>query len=448
MIYNENHTALKHKNWIFISIAIAMTLSFIPAEFIFPPLIAVLGLFFGLFLILFISNEPEDGIFLFNIFILAFLWRVIAALFLYHFVFLHNGTGLLGDSWSYSDNGFHILRFWKQGIKNFNEIAVRVMPFNTAGNLGSYDVWNAMIYSFAGRSPLSVIFINSLAASLTSILVYSITLEIYDKKAAKFSAILTCFWPSAFFWSIQNLKEPISAFLVCLLIWVYVRLKKQFRFYLVFIGVLAFLALKEFRGVALIVFIVALSLSFLLPIWKSRKIACLVLIMVLAMIYFLNEANIKIWISKAINERIGESLLDAIYKRRSYQAYGGSAYLANFDFRDPLKFLLYLPVGLLVAWLAPFPWQWGSILQITTIPEMLVYYALLFYLIAGIKYIINHKMNKAGIIVNFVFIMQLVLAVAEGNIGTLFRHRAMILPLIFILASIGFAERRKTINGA
>jgi hypothetical protein len=33
--------------------------------------------------------------------------------------------------------------------------------------------------------------------------------------------------------------------------------------------------------------------------------------------------------------------------------------------------------------------------------------------------------------------MMLVLAFIEGNIGTLFRHRAMVLPFMFILVGVG-----------
>lgn len=443
---------LKTGKWILIGIVIAVVMSFAPLEITSPIFIATLGLSFGLFLVFLFQDDSKDRVILLNIFILAFLSRIIASVFLYNFVFLRNGTGLLGDAWPHSDNGYHILGLWQQGIKDFETIAIMLEPINNAGNLGFYDVWNAMIYSFTGLSPLSVVFINCLAASLTILVVYHITAQIYDRKAARLAAILIAFWPSAFLWSIQNLKEAVSAFLICVLVWICVRLWKKFSFYLIFLGILTAFALQEFRGVGFAVFVVALFVSFLLPYYRYRKIEGLVLVAFLFLLFFLYRdwVNIKPWLSNVINTEIDTSFLDFIYEKRGFRATGGSAFLTNFDFRNPLKLVLYLPVGIFVAWLAPFPWQMGSMLQIASIPETLCYYVFLFYMAAGIKYIMRHKVREAGIIITMIFIMLVCLALIEGNIGTLFRHRSMVFPLMSVLGGIGFFERKKgkKVNGA
>jgi hypothetical protein len=127
---------------------------------------------------------------------------------------------------------------------------------------------------------------------------------------------------------------------------------------------------------------------------------------------------------------------------RTVRAYGNTAFLSNLDITDPVSFIFFVPVALLVAWLAPFPWQMGSLSQITVIPEMIAYYLLLPSIFLGWGFIMRHRIREGGLIVVYIFIMMLVLAFIEGNIGTLFRHRAMVLPFMFILAGIGLDKRK------
>ena len=135
--------------------------------------------------------------------------------------------------------------------------------------------------------------------------------------------------------------------------------------------------------------------------------------------------------------------LDWLYMMRTYRVYGGSAFLSGWDFTNPLVFALFTPIALIVAWLAPFPWQLGSALQVMALPEMLIYYLLIVPMFLGIKFVLKNKIREGGIIVVYIFVMLFVLAFVEGNIGTLFRHRAMVLPFIFILAGVGLSPKKE-----
>ena len=79
----------------------------------------------------------------------------------------------------------------------------------------------------------------------------------------------------------------------------------------------------------------------------------------------------------------------------------------------------------------------GSVSQITVMPEMLLYYALLPAMFLGWSFVMKHRIREGGLIIVYIAIMMLVLAFIEGNIGTLFRHRAMVLPFMFILVGVG-----------
>jgi len=423
---------------------IALAVNFLPSEgVVFPFLIFCIGLSIGIF---FINLMPEqDNKFLMPLFLLAFLSRIFASVFFFNTVFLRNGTGMLGDSWPFSQSGYDVLQMWLAGIRDIKTITDNMMKITASGNLGSYDFWNAVVYFFTGKSPVSVIFINCLAGSLAFIFIYYITKQMCSIKAARMAAILTAFWPSTFIWSIQNLKEPISIFLIVFLMWAMLNLKTRFRFHFIFLVLILSLALKEMRLVSFFVFyILVVPFALFLSICRSKRLEFIFLgILIIFGGVFLFEA-VKPYIVKFIPffpTRGNVEFLKWVFTMRANRATGGTAFLTDLDLSNPLSLALFVPAALLIAWLAPFPWQVGSMSQIMAIPEMLIYYMLIPSIFSGYRFIMKHKVNQGGLlIIVYIFIMMLVLAFIEGNIGTLFRHRAMVLPFLFILIGIGLEK--------
>lgn len=420
---------LKKTSMILSGLIIAISVVFFNQEYVvFPALVFFIGLFIGI--LFFIFSEKEDRNFLMGLFFIAFFIRITASVFLYNIAFLFNNKNpLLGDAYGYSETGYSILKLWQNGIRNIDKIMEGLVSVSVSGNLSSYDFWNAIVYFVTGKSPLSVIFINCLAYSLTIFLIFYITKQISSRKPAMVAAFLTAFWPSTFVWSIQNLKEPLSIFLLAVLIWAILQLKIKFRLHLVFLIILSSIALKELRFAFFFMFYaVIFPLSLTLFLWKKSRILFILLMAIigLAIAIIIKHYNFP--------------LIEYIVTTRNYRAYGSTAFLSDLDITDPSKFMFFVPVTILFAWLAPFPWQTGSISQITAIPEMLLYYLLLPAMFLGWGFIMRHKTTEGGIIIVYIFIMMLVLAFVEGNIGTLFRHRAMVLPFMFVLIGIGLEK--------
>lgn len=414
---------------------IAILCVFFPVANIAPFVIVLMGLIMGLFL----CSEKNDN-FLAKLFLLAFITRIIGATVLYHVVFLSNRTGLLFDSWSYSENGYRILNLWLGGLRDFDAIVEQMGIMTTSGNLGNYDFWNAIVYFFTGKSPLCVVFINCLLGSFTVIIIYYITRFICDKKIAKLASILVAFWPSTFFWSIQNLKDPMILFLATLLIWAVLHIKVRFRLSFLIILILSTILLKQMRFFLFALFyVVILPLSLLFPVWKRRKLEITVLALLLAVGAFFYIDSMKIiFMDNLLGAEQNQSFLSWAYKMRTYRTLdASSAFLTNIDFSDPLKMGFFMPAALLVIWFAPFPWQVGSALQIIALPEMLIYYMLIPSMIFGIKFVVRNKLSKGGLIIAYIIVITFVLAFIEGNVGTLFRHRSMMLPFYLIFIAIG-----------
>jgi hypothetical protein len=106
-----------------------------------------------------------------------------------------------------------------------------------------------------------------------------------------------------------------------------------------------------------------------------------------------------------------------------------------------LRTLEYLPFGLAFALFAPFPGSGVRAQDLLPIPEMLVWYALLIAATVAV-WRWRHRWRVLAPIVLFVAGTVLIFALAEGNVGTLYRHRAMIIPAVALIAA-GAAVRSK-----
>lgn len=435
------------------AIAIGIMTGSVPAMFSFPFVIAGFGLLLGV--IIASRLGQSENFTLINLFILAFLARMAILVFLYNFVYVRTGFGEFGDALSYSINGGCILDLWLNGERNLEALTREAFRISASGTLTSYDFWNAIVFFFTGKNPVSPILINCLAGSLTPVFIYDITNRLYNKKAALTAAVLTAFWPSLLLWSIQNLKEPLSFFLGTVIIWVLLTLRAKFRFYLLFLVAFFAIFLKEFRFFLLAALFLAFLVSFLVPFLKFRRNISLwfiAAIFILFAILCLNSMSINYdnifdtIKGSPLSEKL--SALTFLYHLRSEKVLGaGSSFLANWQFKNSLGyFFLFMPVALLASLFAPFPWMLGSAMQIMAIPEMLVFYTLVPAIFAGSKFIIKYKIKEGAVLMTYVIIMYIVLAITEGNIGTLFRHRSMVLPLVFVLAGIGLFQKHDRIK--
>jgi len=426
------------RRFLLIGVILAVLVGWFPLEWIYPVLIV----FMGLTVCIFLNTMPDkdDRRFLVTLFISAFLLRIIIALLIHNLQILSKGAMFFGDGINYSKNGYEIAKMWHSGMWSLDDIYARMLARTASGALGNYDFWNARIYFIFGRSPYVLIFINALAVSLAVLFVYYTVKELCDKKAAVLASLLTAFWPSMILWSVQNLKEAVSIFMSVILIWSLVALRARFRFYLLLALVLASLGLRDFRVVIYAVFyFIALPLS--MVVTSKHRNLFFMIILSLAAIVAVCGMDIFMLIKPCLRGTEGtKSLLDWINYMRTVRTYSAnSAFLSGWSLDNPLKFVLFTPAAIIIAWLAPFPWQMASSLQIMAMPEMLVYYFLIPLMILGIKFIARYKFSQGGILVFHVFIMLVVLAFIEGNIGTLFRHRAMVLPFMFALAGIGYS---------
>ena len=105
-----------------------------------------------------------------------------------------------------------------------------------------------------------------------------------------------------------------------------------------------------------------------------------------------------------------------------------------------------MPTGFKYLYFAPFPWEAENLRQSLTIPEVIVWWATMPFLVLGLFYAIKHRIRSAFPILIFSLLLTLAYSITQGNVGTAYRQRTQIQVFLFILIAVGwtvFQEHRE-----
>jgi hypothetical protein len=96
-----------------------------------------------------------------------------------------------------------------------------------------------------------------------------------------------------------------------------------------------------------------------------------------------------------------------------------------------------IPIGLVYLFFAPFPWQFGSLRQSLTLPEMAIWWASFPLLALGLWFSLRYRIRQMSPILIFTSMLTLAYSVFQGNVGTAYRQRSQLLVFYFIFVAVG-----------
>jgi len=428
------------KNILILVIAVCATILFniFPLEYTFPFLIIFVGLLLGAVIIL--IDSPREFNTIFFLFIAGFSIRILLSVFLYSAMsIIGKDEGFfIGDGCNYSLNGWVISRLWEVGVHVSK--ADFVSRFGSAsGTVSNYDFLNAFIYSISGYSPVSLFFVNCLAGSIPIILIFIISKNIFNKEVALVSSALCAFWPSFILWSSQNLKDPLTNLGIIGFLYFLIKLRHDLKMSTILLLCFSAIVLYYIRMITLVP-LGAASLAYFLFCFKLPKI------FKLAFIFFLALTALFL-LKDVFFPYLRAGLLEEINANRVARAYGRLAYFSGFRFYSWWSVLIYLPLGFFATWFLPFPWQVFSLSQIFAVPEILAWYLFLPFSVRGIYLAIKNRSKDSYLLIATIIIFAIFLTIYEGNIGTLYRHKAIVTMLVFIFIGAGW-QSKTCVNSA
>jgi hypothetical protein len=146
----------------------------------------------------------------------------------------------------------------------------------------------------------------------------------------------------------------------------------------------------------------------------------------------------------AVSKRAaGRMSLEAISEVRRDMAIGSSAFHGNVDISTPGRALSFLPIGVAYFLFSPFPWEITSVLKLFSLPEMIFIYALTPAIFRGIRFGVRERFRDSLQVLLLTALLTVSYALGEGNVGTLYRHRAQVLGFYLMFAAVGLELRNR-----
>jgi len=447
---------MTYKNIIYI-IVISFTLILsvlVPWPMFAPWLIVLASLMIGVIFISFVKEE-DDRTFLTKLFIAALLLRIMAA-FVLHIISLSSASHppswrehpgfFIDDGWGYSDNGWlDIVPRLQRGLSVDIDL---LKPLSISGTLHMYDYMNGWVYLFTGFSPLTMFFLNCFIGALTAIFIYFISISLFGRQVSRIAAMLCAFWPSIFLWSTQNLKEPLTIFATVLCFWAIIGFLKKFNPLYLLVILLSLLFLMKFRTLIakFIVIAIFLHLSFLAyRLIKRVPVLLLIIIPVCVLIFMQIDEKLIELVNPFEKKLMLNDIMEEIRLSRYYRLEAGGRldFMPNYEISSVGSLLAYLPLGLAAVLFGPFPWQLFSVSQVMAVPETVVWYIMFFIFLRGLFFAAKTNLKYLFSMFVFIILTLLGMAVIEANIGTMFRHRAVIFVFFLIFMAVGINRDKR-----
>lgn len=333
------------------------------------------------------------------------------------------------DAWSYEIVGSEIVQTWE---------GLRSLPTKVTGTFQvGYYYLNAVLQRLFGPAPDAPSVLNVFFGAWTTIPAYFLARSAVndDRGVARWSALLVAFFPSLILWSVLNIREALTILLFVSTISLCVRLQARFTL-AVFLGALVCLGgIMMSRTYVAVLIVISVPAGFLMARGKSLVGS------LTGGLALLGGLVAGLGMNGFGSDLGAEPTLESVEAMRRGLSLGAqTSYGAGFDVSTVGGAAEFLPVGAAYFLFAPFPWQLGSVLQSIAIPEMLLWYALIPFVIRGLLLGLKHDARSYTVLLATMVTLAFAYALVQGNVGTAFRHRAQLLPLAFVLAAVGMRD--------
>jgi hypothetical protein len=375
------------------------------------------------------TKEKE---FVTTLFLAALVVRLAFGMFVYVFDY-RDFFG--GDSETYHTLGGVIYDHWS-GLVDSRDSFYRWATSTTRTGWGmNYLV--AAIYVFTGKNLLAAQSFCAVIGAATAPMVYFCAKSIFSNSGvARTSALAVAFFPSFIIWSGQLLKDGVIIFLLVLAITMVLQLQEKISYAAITALILSLFGIITLRFYIFYMVAIAVAGSFVVglsnkPTSIFRRAAVLIVIgLGLTYLGVLRNASVD-FERYAELEKVQISRLDLA---RSAE----SGFNEEADVSTAEGAIATIPKGLAYLMLAPFPWQVSSVRQAITLPEVLLWWAMIPLMISGIIYAIRNRLRSTFPVLFFSLVLTLAYSIFQGNVGTAYRQRTQIQVFLFIFIAVGW----------
>jgi hypothetical protein len=348
-----------------------------------------------------------------------------------------------GDALAYDVNGWATVNFWLGRNLETNTLIFQNDPASGAGWGMNYIT--AGIYLILGRNILAAQSFCCVLGAATGPMIYYCSLKIFNNlKVARVAALGVAIFPSFVIWSGQLLKDGLIIFMLVTAMTMVLQLQEKISYSAVAILIISLFGILSLRFYIFYMAVIAVVGSFVVGVSKSNKSifrrTVVLVLLGFGLSYLGVGRNAEVELPTFAN-------LDRIQSSRSDLARAaGSGFNEEVDVSTTEGALTAIPTGFMYLMLAPFPWQASNLRQAITIPEVLVWWLMIPFVISGLIYTVRHRLRNAFPVLIFSLLLTISYSVFQGNVGTAYRQRTQIQVFLFIMMGVGwtvYQERKE-----
>lgn len=312
------------------------------------------------------------------------------------------------------------------------------------GNIG-YDRYLALIQWFVGPAPYGVTLLSVATFFGGAVLLYRIARPTYGPAAATAGLVVLLFWPTFVVWSVSMLKESVHLLLSAVAVAAAVQAARvhRWRQRLLLAGAVGAAAwlIASVRGGSQLILLATVLLGYA-TFAGTRRSAAIAALAVAAVV-----GTTTVMARPDVRARSQTEIIDAVQRHVGHVESLGKSYRAadqyfydawpqaptvNFD--EGARYLLR-SAAMFVA--VPLPSHVVSSSEFLFLPQHFTWF--LFVLLASVGAVAGLRSDAllTGMLVGYCLVGMAVIAPYSGNIGTLIRHRDMIVPFMVWLSARG-----------
>lgn len=398
-------------------------------------------------------RTEDEKKFILSVFTLGIALRIVFVILYYYFFLLRGNMDILGpDGEGYQARGWYISRFLTGNsiyaipgpeqiffdYPSMVEYYSGQVPDWRLYQVGVFSYLIAFIYAIFGYVPLLIKFINVVLSVSTAMIVYELGKDLFGKTVGKVSMAIVAFLPSIFVFSLTSTRDPLVIFLLTASVYFLTRYYKTKNFmYFIFL----LLSATSIYFIRIIIFkpfilVVVISLFLLLRIKLRWKFFLLLGLILVALLFGYKNKVLKYFdLAEITNPHIGYINTPG----NNYKIFEDEYYSRTKDIRSisPSELSVAFLKGLLHSLFEPFPWKVRSKGEFIGLFQMLLWFAFFPFVILGFILSIRYKIKESYAALIYILVFCLLLAIGEGNVGTVFRHRDMLMPFFVIFGVAG-----------
>lgn len=377
-----------------------------------------------------LARSHLDKTFLLRLFLIGVLARIIVGTVIYYF---HLEEFFGGDAYTYDIYGQSLVASWHGDEFHAQAYANFVASGASAWGM-IYLV--AIVYELIGTNVFAVQLVNASVGSVTAIIVYYVAQQLFNNiRVSRVAAILVAFFPSLILWSSQALKDGLIILALAVAILATLRLMEKITIGYVVVLTVCLMALLSLRFYIFYMMAAAVAGSFIIGM---KTLSARSFVHRFLAVGAIGLAFTWFGVLQYAGDRFEQyANLQTIQIARVDQAAAGSGFGKDVDVGTAEGALSVIPMGLLHLLFAPFPWQFTSLRQSITLPEMIVWWFSFPLLVLGLWYSIKHRLREVSPIIIFTTMLTLAYSLFQGNVGTAYRQRSQLLVFYFIFVAVG-----------